>query len=470
MRDSEYKVVISGFGGTPTDESISGFGSYRGEVITGEADAYKRAPLIYRALRLRCNGLTRIPCYVYADGEEPIGKYIFEDSLPLRNLLWLAEASILLKGAAYILKNQNIYKKMKGLQYLNPFTIESKYIDGEMKFKQYVNGERYPKGKEWWDADEMLYFREYNPTDDLGAGVSAVQVALGDSQTLAGVSRFLGNFFTGDGIPITMITMPGNTQEAERDRVENWFKQRMRQMRNSITRVLGIKGDLKIEKLTDEIKSFAIDEVDGHSLKGISDAFEIPQSMLRSDAGANRSISDNDKRTFLENTLIPRAAYYESVLNPFLKEFGQRIEFVPQELPEMQDDETVRAASLKQLVDSGVPLIAALDILGYDISDSSMRIIRKEYRTKNRERINILNGPKKDEQDEEDENNPQIKTEIDKWYRKSLKRMKAGKSADVEFESDIIPDELMEQIEKALKAVKSENELKAVFGGSNGTE
>jgi HK97 family phage portal protein len=479
MANKEYKIVMSGFNGREYDESVSGFGASRGSILSNEADAYTRVPLIFRAIRLRCNSLTRIPYYIYNDADEIVEKYKFEDSLPLRNLLWLSEAAILLKGASYVLKNKNVYGYQRGLQWLNPFTVTAQLRGEELNFKQILpNGQSYPKSGGYWTVDDFLYFKEFNPLDDLGAGISATQVALGDGQILAGSTKFLAEFFGNDALPVTMVVLPSGTKETERERVETWFKRKLGALRGAVQRVLGVSADIKIEKLTSELKTFDFDKVDAHAVQGISDAFDIPQSLLRSTSGANKAISDNERRSFIEDTIIPRTKFYESIINPFLEEFGQRIEFVPEELTEMQEDETARAASLNQMVTAGVPVVAALDILGYDISDSSMRIIRKSERRKISQAERIANQPAVDpsnpddldEQDKngQDENNPTIKAELDKWFRKAMKKMKSGKSADVEFESDIIPEDKMELIEDALKTVKNEDELKAVFGGNNG--
>src|SRR5512146_982008 len=82
--------------------------------IDNEADAYTKVPLIFRAIRLRCNSLVRVRCYVYS-GETLIESgYEFEEQLPLHDLLWLSEAAILLKGFSPVLKLENGYGIGKG--------------------------------------------------------------------------------------------------------------------------------------------------------------------------------------------------------------------------------------------------------------------------------------------------------------------------------------------------------------------
>jgi HK97 family phage portal protein len=462
------------------DQSVSNFGAARNNIIVQEGDAYARVPLIFRAIRLRCNSLLRVPRYIYNEKNEILNEYKFENTMPLHDLLWLSEAAILLKGASYVLKNNNVYGYNTGLQWIIPFTMNKVYQNDEYLYYQLLpDGKRYPANGKYWTVDDFLYFKDFNPFDDLAEGISATEVALDDARLAGGVSKFLADFFRNDALPVTMVIMPEDTQDTERERVENWFKKRLRGLRNQIQRVIGVSGDIKIEKLTSELKSFDFDKVDIHTVSSISDAFELPQSLLRSTSGANRSISDNERRSFLQDTIIPRTNFYERILNPFLKEFGQRIEFAPQELGEMQENEKLRSTALKDMTDSGIPLLAALDMLGYELSDNAQAIIDKDISDKQKRSEQI---PKQvsDQPDESGylqdphindmpntQETKQIKSELDKWMRKALSNYRTKKTMDFEFVSDAIPKEQIELISLALKTIKNEDELKKVFAGDN---
>ena len=458
------------------DQSMSDFGTVRNNIISQEGDAYARVPLIFRAIRIRCNSLLRIPRYIYNEKDEILNAYEFENTMPLYDLLWLSEAAILLKGASFVLKNNNDYGYNTGLQWINPFTMNKVYRNGEYLYYQlFPDGQRYPVDGKFWTVDDFLYFKEFNPFDDLAEGISATEVALDNARLAGGVSKFLADFFRNDALPVTMVMMPEDTIPTERDRVENWFKERLRGIRNRIQRVIGLSGEVKIEKLTSELQSFAFDKVDAHTVECISDAFELPQSLLRSTSGANRSISDNERRSFLQDTIIPRTKFYERILNPFLKEFGQRIEFVPQELSEMQENEKLRSAALKDMTDSGIPLLAALDMLGYELSDNAQAIIDKDVADKQKRSEQIpqqvsdqpsdsgyLQDPHRNDMPNAQEPK-QMKSELDKWMRKAISNFKAKKTLDFEFESKVISGEQKEKIKSALKTIKTEEELKAVF-------
>ncbi len=451
--------------------------SYGERNITSSQDAFAKVPLIFRAIRLRCNTLTRVPFYIY-ENEKLIDKYMFEDDLPMRDLLWKVEASLLLTGAGYVLKNRNQYGYDKGLQWLNPYSITMKVEGDEPYFQQYsfTDGRKYPTDKDYWSLDEMLYFREFHPLDDIGPGISATKVALGDASTLYNVTRFLNDFFSGDGLPVSMIIMPQDTEKSEKEAVENWFKKKLSKFRKTSTsRVLGVSADVKLEKLTEKLADFDFPSVDTHSMQSVADAFDVPQSLLRSDAGANRAISDNERESFIQDTVVPRTLYYEPILNAYLKEFNQRIEFCPEEMSEMQVDETDRASSLKSLIDSGVPLLAALDILGYDLSDEAQKIINDSL-AKKEERANAfisnIQNPSSGSSgsmplpSEENTSIP-MRVELDRWMRKSLSNFKANKVANVVFETKVVPIDVQIQINKALQKAKIEGDIVKIFKGDN---
>jgi hypothetical protein len=245
-------------------------------------------------------------------------------------------------------------------------------------YQQLPTGERFPADGSFWTAEDFILPREYAPQDDLGPGISSTQVALNDAQASASMNKFLADYFSADALPITMVTMASGTLEDERKRVENWFRNKLKGLRQAAARVLGITGDVKIEKLTSDLRNFDFDKIDEHIATNVAHAFKIPKTVLTSQ-DQNFATASAEYRKFLELTVIPRCSYYESILNPYLAEFGQHIAFDPEEMAEFQEDEAARAASLKTLIDSGVPLEAALDILGFDLSENAEAILQKKF-------------------------------------------------------------------------------------------
>ena len=62
-----------------------------------------------------------------------------------------------------------------------------------------------------------------------------------------------------------------------------------------------------------------------------------------------------------------------------------------------------------------------------------------------------------------------IRADLDKWQRKALARMKTGKGAMVEFESEHIPPSLGAAIAGALEEAQTAEDVKTVFAGTKQT-
>lgn len=458
---------------------LSGNGSSN---IHDSYDSYALVPLIYRAINLRCDSLSRVPVYIF-QGDEIISKtdsgdgFVFEDTdltpvykCSLRNLLWLNEAAFLLHGAGYTLKLKNRFRYGKGLQWLNPKFMCSEYREGRLLFYQQLpDGKKYPKDG-YWTLEDFLYFRAFNPFDDLRDGISATEVALGDAKTLGAVTDYLSSHFINDAVDITLLSSKGMSKTSG-DALKFWFKSVLKKLgRHSSERVIAVDGEVKIDRLTSSLKDSAIDIVDTHSMRGVADAFGMPTSLLRSDSGANRAISDNDRESFLNDTIIPRTKFYESILNPFLEEVGQRIEFAPQEMPELQVDETERAGSLAAMVNAGVDLLVAMRTLGYDLEEEDWKILEKTQEEKKQQAEKIQQNIQLNQPDNPQEDQPEepAKADLEKWKRKALNAMKAGKSAGVDFDSDKISSELRASILKKLSDVRTEEDIRLIF--SNGRD
>ena len=71
--------------------------------VTTSSNAYAMVPLIYRCTRLRCDSIADVPVSILR-GEDEVGWPFPTD---LNNLIWKTEASLLLEGAAYWLKESN---------------------------------------------------------------------------------------------------------------------------------------------------------------------------------------------------------------------------------------------------------------------------------------------------------------------------------------------------------------------------
>jgi len=415
-----------------------------GDKIKTTQASYKLVPLVYRSIRLRCDAISSVPVRVYNQSDTLVDwPFVVSPSRFLR----LTEASKLLYGAGFWLKLPNPYRP-KTLDFINPFTMNQPKLlsDGTLQFSQTINGQIVAV----WKEEDIVYVKDFfNPEDDIGPGVSAAGVALADSGLLHYMSRFSSKFFESGAMPLTIVAIDGTIDEPERKRVENFFKRNMTGMANA-WRVLAMRmrGTMKPEVITPKISDMAMDNNFTIAAKNIEYAFGIPEGMLRSES--NRASAEEHRKSFWQDTVRPSGQGTEDILNEQLfQPMGLRAELAFEDLDIFQADEAARAGSLKSLVDAGVPLLMAMEQLGYDLDDDQIAELSKKPAPA------PVSVPSDNSQSDAEQ-------DLAKWERMAISRVRAGKTIR-DFTSDCIPDELHAGISEALQDAKTEADVKRIF-------
>jgi HK97 family phage portal protein len=401
------------------------------------ATLYKRVPMFYRAVQLRCDALSSVPIAIYKGEENEVD---WPYPTKLGDLLWRWEASCLLSGAAFgeIIANQSGYRK--DVKYRNPFDMTVKYENGIINFKQNTSGAK-------WTNDlntgkyEMLYINEFDPSQDIYPGVGAGIASKVDAKLLYSISKFPEMYFEGGAMPVTLLGIDA-TDKNEIERIQNWFKKSATAIKNAF-RVMGMRaGSITATTLTPPLKDLAFPELDKISKDNIAMAFGIKQTLLDSEA-ANYATAQEDRISFYEDTIKPRARIFADALNTqLLARDGMRIEFKFNEMDIFQTDEGDRADLLNKLTLSGMPIELALELAGYELTDEqeAMLVAREDMPEPADER----------------------EIELRRWQRMAEKRIKDGKEIR-EFESSIIEPSLHGAISGALEGMKSVEDVKQVF-------
>jgi HK97 family phage portal protein len=406
------------------------------------ATLYKRVPIFFRAVQLRCDALASVPVKIYK-GEDKEVEWPYPTKLG--ELLWRWEASCLLSGAAFgeIITNKTGYRK--DVRYRNPFDMTVKYDQGVITFKQNSSGAS-------WANDlntgkyEMVYISEYDPSQDILPGVGAGIASKIDAKLLYAISKFPEMYFEGGAMPVTLLGIDTNDRN-EIERVQNWFKRSATAIKNAF-RVVGMRaGSITATTLTPPLKDLAFPELDTIAKKNIAMAFGIKQTLLDSEA-ANYATAQEDRLSFYEDTIKPRARMFEDALNTqLLARDGMRLEFKFEELDIFQEDEGDRAELLNKLVLAAIPIELALDLAGYTLTDEQMA---------------MLNARKEQLDEREPEQVDEQEAELRRWQRMAEKRIKEGKGLR-EFETSIIEPSLHGAISGALERSKSVEDVRRVF-------
>ena len=178
---------------------------------------------------------------------------------------------------------------------------------------------------------------------------------------------------------------------------------------------------------------------------------------------ANYATAKEHRLSFYQETVAPAGDIIMEYVNEQLfKPRGMTAHFDFESLDIYQEDEANRASSLQALINAGLPLRLAMEILGYELTEEQEAELEESE-------AEPAPAPVIAPQAEQLPDEEPMQEELAKWQRKALKAYKAGKSPAVKFESDIIPDEMHAEIEAALATAQDEDAIKAAFRVSNDT-
>ena len=407
------------------------------------ATLYKYVPLLFRAVQLRCDAISSVPVAIMKGKENEVD---WPYPTKLGNLIWQWEASNLLAGAAYgeIVTNKSGFRK--DIKYRNPFDMDVKYDRGVYQFKQNSSG------AVWYNEPEagrydMLYIREFDPTQDTNPGIGAGKASNIDAKLLYAISKFPEMYFEGGAMPVTLLGIDSNDRN-EIERIQNWFRRSATAIKNAF-RVLGVRtGSITPVTLTPPLKDLSFPEISAMAKDNIAMAFGIKQTLLDSEA-ANYATAQEDRLAFYEDTIKPRARLFEDALNEqLLARDGLRLEFRFNEMDIFQEDENDRAELLNKLTTAGLPIGVSLQLAGYKLTEEQLSML-EEHQEQLDDRI---------DETPVDERT----TELRKWQKFAEKRVKEGKELR-EFETSIIEPSLQGAINGALEGAKTAEEVKHIF-------
>lgn len=466
-----------------------------GERLVGGAGAYSRVPLIYRCTRLIADSLASVDLKVYKGKGKDKTEVEWPFEFDTFDWTWRTVSSILLMGASYSIGLKNALRRDIGLEWIDPTTVtpELDRNTGKIIFRRTDSA---LGGKEIYSSDEMVYFREVNFGDGVKPGPSAASVAMGDANLTNFMTKFSSYYFEQGAMPLTILPIPQNTTEAEAKRVEKMFKS----LASGIKRAWSIMA-LRTGKdsgqpftLTPPLKDLAMPQLDMKVRKAIADAFGIPITML--DDAANYATASEHNSQFWKTCVRPHGKRIASVLNKYLKRYGIYAEYAFEELDEFQEDEANRAGSVGTLCDAGMPLLTALEVLGYDLTKDQIEAIEKEVirRQNVQEQIAAAeaggsppstssgSGNAADVNDGQgkipptppgrtpgaqaalQEGGQSVRSALFNWKAAALKAVKTGHALkDLDFDHPAIPEEAAKKIRAALRTCKNADDVQVVF-------
>ena len=375
--------------------SIPGFEPQSSAGLTTVGDAYAAASYGYRCIHLRANAISQIPYRISGLKQQqgrqlqrsghihavPQADWPHADHLP--RLLWLTEAALCLYGAAYWFRERNLVRSL-GYRWLAPQTILPTYdrargitgyrrdlnAQARKRFADSLNREEMLDsgvplvgGQPDFELEDVVAFFFPDPEVEIGPGRSPTHVALEAIGLLKYQNEFASGFFQRGAIPAVMLSVKGPAQDSELKRLENWWKKLLRGVAKAWDTV-AVRADVEPKIIGHPVKDLGMPEL-SKSVRGqIAVAYGVPETILED--AANFATARTHRKSFYVETLIPEANLIQAELNrQVFRPEGLKFEFLPEQLQVMQEEEAERSLALSQLVSAGVPLLVAMNILGF---------------------------------------------------------------------------------------------------------
>jgi len=213
--------------------------------------------------------------------------------------------------------------------------------------------------------------------------------------------------------------------------------------------VLATRTKLTPEVVSQDLDKMTMPELFKQATSNISAAFGIPVNVFAGDD--NYASADSHRMQFWQDVIRPRGRMIESAFNrQLLNPLGLQMTFAFDELDIFQEDENQRATSWATYVDAGADPETAAAMLGIEVPEGMQLMAEKPEPVIENQPVIV--------------DDTEYQDELAKWERKAAKRLDKGKNADCEFESDIIPAGVQDEIHAALKLCVSADEVKKLFG------
>jgi len=291
---------------------------------------------------------------------------------------------------------------------------------------------------------------------------SPAQAALAAAGVLANIDAFGAAFFARGAIKGTLLTVKGNPPEQERERIRSWWQRLFSGVKDAWSTAV-VNADAVTPVVVGEgLESLEKSDLTRSKREDIATALGIPHSLLMSNA-ANYATAQADRLSLYDVTVRPECSAIADVLNDqVFGPLGYRFQFQPESLDIYKANEEARSASLAALRSAGLPLLMAMDILGYELTEeqrASLERAEAERRAQAQTPLPTLapgaEGSVMPASAEE---------ELRTWRKWALRRVRQGKTMR-EFETSDIPAGLAGAISGALEDAATTTDVDLVFAG-----
>lgn len=463
-------------------DSMQGWTLLGGVTTSTETEYFRTIPWLYRAVKDRSNLVGRMPFAILKNGIEIDSSSNYQNKLEClpnpTTLFKRLEMSIAITGRAYVLKETNNNGYVKNLKYLVPTTIKEVYSkDGTITgYERTVNGQNITLKPE-----QIIAIYDPDHATENGPGVSsAVTAALQSAGVLYNADRFVSSFFERGAIKATILTTLGFSQ-SEAERMQHWWEDVVTGIKNAWSAVV-LRGEgVKATVVGEGLESLQNDSLTTSQRQNIATALGVPESRMWSSA-ANYATANSDMKMYYDATIIPDcdliAEGFKTQL--FIREHkleGYTLDYQYETIDVFQADVAQQANAMASLKNSGIPLLMAADLVGLELTDeqrAELEGLQDEPKTEQAipaQPDTASEMPANETELVQAEYQPNDQSpfmnDMRRWQRKAAKRVKDGKPAACEFESDYIDGATHARISTQLQACKTADDVKSVFDNAS---
>lgn len=334
------------------------------------AKLYGAVAWLYRCVDIRAGAVANMPWEIKR------GETVFmtnEDGAPeqfgwlddLTGLLYRTEAAIALTGRAYWFRERNLMRTLN-VRWMRPDSVKPVLhsADGLTGFTRAVDGR-----DKAYQVDDFVYFWLPDPFVELGpAEHYPGKAALNAAGVLASMDLFLSGYFDRGMIKATLLKYTQPISADEGKRVKEWWQRVVTGLKNAFATEV-VRGDFDTLVIGEGIHDLQNTALTAEQRESICTALGVPQSKVTANA-ANYATKQGDDLSFIQDTIALECRWIAAVINrQLLGPMGLRLEFKPDELSVMQEDEEKRAAAAKLYHDMGFPNETIVAMLGIDVPD-----------------------------------------------------------------------------------------------------
>lgn len=276
----------------------------------------------------------------------------------------------LLAGAMFACMEENPAGKQRTVRRFHPRTIKliTDPADGLVGFERNLRDST----PTFYAVDELAHSWIPSRTSEIAIGDAPARAALRASGLLNSIDEHAVKYFEAGAINPTIAKIADfqTYPEAEQERTKSILQRLLGRGLDSSHRIAPVGTNIEFETIGSPMSDLAVPELTNSKREDIATALGIPQSLLFSNA-TNFATAQQDNRHFYEKTIIPLARKIEAMFNHYFMRYGidDALVFNEQQLEVFQTDEAMRSGSLVNLVNVGMPLTIAMEVLGYDLTD-----------------------------------------------------------------------------------------------------